>query len=214
MLSSNKGFTLTELLVAMVVGLFIVGGTLAIYATTVSANAGFIRTARLNQELRAAVDLISRDIRRAGYRHDAQNDCLGVGYVAYNTNCTAFNAITITASGSQIEFAYDETSGNAGVIDNGESHGYRLSGGVIQSKVHDGSNYVWQDVTDGSNIVVTSLLFTPNTQTIDLDGAGPGTASINIRTIAISISGRLAADSSVTRQLTEIVRLRNDAFTP
>ncbi len=207
-LELNRGLSLVEMLVSIVVGLVVVAGSLTLYTTSVTANANTIRYMRINQELRSVVDRIARDIRRAGYRGNAQA-CVGVGYTPYNSTCNNFGTVTITG-GTQIAFSYDETAtGTVGTLDSNEARGYRLSNGVVQTLT--GGN-TWENLTDANLVQVTALSFTPVTRAIDIDGAGTGTESVTVREIRVSIAGQLASDSSVTRQLIETARLRNDVF--
>jgi hypothetical protein len=65
--SGQAGVTLTGLMVGMVVGTLVLSGTLAIYLMIVKGARANIQQARLNQELRAALEVMQQDIRRAGY---------------------------------------------------------------------------------------------------------------------------------------------------
>ncbi len=64
---AQLGFTLVELLVGMVIGLFIAGGLIAIVVTSTSAYNVQIDHARVNENARFAVEFLSRDVRMAGY---------------------------------------------------------------------------------------------------------------------------------------------------
>lgn len=61
------GFSLVEMLVSMAVGLFLLAGVVVLFSATLSSQSNTLKTTRLNQELRNVIDLISRDVRRAGY---------------------------------------------------------------------------------------------------------------------------------------------------
>lgn len=61
------GFSLTELMVASAVGLIVLTGVLATFVNSLSSSSQHLKTARLNQDLSALMDIIVRDIRRAGY---------------------------------------------------------------------------------------------------------------------------------------------------
>ena len=62
----QKGYTLVELMVAMALGLVVVAGVSAAYLGTLRTNADSLKMMRLNEELRAIMTLMVRDIRRAG----------------------------------------------------------------------------------------------------------------------------------------------------
>lgn len=63
----TRGFSLVELMVAMVAGLLLVAAVSALFATIIKSNRTVMQVSRLNQELQAVTDMIARDIQRAGY---------------------------------------------------------------------------------------------------------------------------------------------------
>ncbi len=65
--SAQRGFSLTELMIGSALGLFVIAGALQLYAANVRAAADTLRVSRLNQELRAALQLLGNELRRAGY---------------------------------------------------------------------------------------------------------------------------------------------------
>jgi type II secretory pathway pseudopilin PulG len=63
----RRGMTLISLMVGLVVGLLVLSGTLQAYMMISEGARDTLRQARLDQELRAALDVMRLDIRRAGY---------------------------------------------------------------------------------------------------------------------------------------------------
>jgi len=63
----QKGFTLIELMIAMMLGLIVIGGALSIYISTIRSSSDVVNSARLNYDLDSAMQLMVNDIRRAGY---------------------------------------------------------------------------------------------------------------------------------------------------
>lgn len=61
-LRKPKGFTLIELMVAMVVGLLVAGVAMAMYVSLIRANSTSIQAARLTQALQASLDVMERDL--------------------------------------------------------------------------------------------------------------------------------------------------------
>lgn len=110
------GFSLVELMVALVAGLVVVGAMLAFTISSVRANSDYVQSARLTQELRTISQHIADELRRAGYDEDAMS------YVA-TTSATAFSEFspvlvdTSTAGAHCIVYAYDRSPGTAGQID-------------------------------------------------------------------------------------------------
>lgn len=66
----QHGFTLIEMMVAIVVGLIVTAAALALVATIMRANTESTTATRLTQEIRAISEVIIRDIRRARYFAD------------------------------------------------------------------------------------------------------------------------------------------------
>jgi len=63
----NRGVTLIEMLVGLLVGLVVVAAAGSVYITTFRGQTGNTKLVRLNQDLRAMMDIMARDIRRAGF---------------------------------------------------------------------------------------------------------------------------------------------------
>jgi prepilin-type N-terminal cleavage/methylation domain-containing protein len=156
-----RGFSLIELMIALVVGLVVSGAVLAFTLASMKSNSEYILSTRLTQELRNSMDLVTRDLRRAGY------DETSLQYVATG-NATPFSRMklcnssgacnTATTAGTVLAtapitcaiYAYDRAPGGTpGVVDlgNGEVRGMRLkqrtyngrSVGVIEYAVSAGT---------------------------------------------------------------------------
>lgn len=94
------GLTLIELMISIVLSLFVLGGVLYITSSTMQSNTQNLRSTHLNQELRAAMQMITRDIRRAGYRYGVET---AGAYTANNSVTIApltGSSIVVTAPAS------------------------------------------------------------------------------------------------------------------
>jgi Tfp pilus assembly protein PilW len=122
------GFSLVELMIALVAGLIVVGAVLAFTVSSVQSNSDFVRSARLMQELRNVSDYVTAELKRAGYDEAAMD------YVA-NPSSTAVSAFapilvdTSNAARNCVIYAYDRQPGNPGAVDadNGEIRAFRRS---------------------------------------------------------------------------------------
>jgi prepilin-type N-terminal cleavage/methylation domain-containing protein len=65
--SQQRGFSLVELMIALTLGLVVMGGALSIVVSTLTTNTEALKITRLNQELRAVMMMLTRDLRRAGH---------------------------------------------------------------------------------------------------------------------------------------------------
>ena len=59
---------LVELMVALVAGLIVSAAVTRFFISSMKSNGEYVQSTRLTQELRNILDLMSRDVRRAGYR--------------------------------------------------------------------------------------------------------------------------------------------------
>jgi type II secretory pathway component PulJ len=120
------GFSLVELMVALVAGMIVVGAVLAFTISSVRANSDYVKSTRLMQELRNTSEFVASELKRAGYDEAAMD------YVANPTAAAAsrFAPILIsnaTASSNCVLYAYDRANGRPGMVDgdNGELRGIR-----------------------------------------------------------------------------------------
>ena len=70
MLKNRKqqaGVTLVELMIGLLVGLIVVAAGTNIFSTSIRGQTDNINLTRLNQDMRAMMDIMVRDIRRAGF---------------------------------------------------------------------------------------------------------------------------------------------------
>ena len=100
----QQGMTLMELLVAGVISLIAATGMVVVMANTLGTGSQTIQAARLTQEMRTAMQIMSRELRRANY-HSTYMACFG------NMGCRT--TLGITAKVKEIAIVHvgtDETS--------------------------------------------------------------------------------------------------------
>ena len=215
------GFSLVELMIALVVGLIVLGAVLTFTVTMLRSYSENIRSTRLTQELRTSMNVISREVRRAGF------DAMSVTRVLTASNPSTFNAMTLTAN--CVSYQYDRGVGGdwGGVPAATEVRGMRLNAttGTVQMNASSatidcsGGNG-WVDVTDPSVVQITAfaprLIDTPfcselgsKTETV---GGVPVTtyqlAQGTVRHLTLCLKGRLVADNTIARQVTNATRVR------
>jgi len=201
-------------MISITVGLIVMAGVLGIFVNTVKASSDAMKMTRLNQELRAAMDVMTRDIRRAGYWGKASTS-IGFGPAVSNVN--PFDVIapgaTDGVANSCIIYSYDEDKD--GVVDEHEYFGFRLKSSAVQSREENENctaSEEWKDITDKQSILITALKFEfTNPKTVAVN---PGGASkIKVREVTITLQGELKNDSSVKREIKDAVRVRSDQWT-
>ena len=205
--ASQQGVALVEMMIAAALSLVLMAGLLQVYAASASTVAIHLGATRLHHELRAAATLMQRDIRRAGYWGGAEG-ALGSG--AYPN---PFGSIDLSAPGCALG-GYDLDLNGAVAAGGAEQFGFTLAGGAIRAFVpgaaFDCSGDGWIDLTNREAVEVTGLSFDLTERAVQHGTSS--SASVRIRYVQITITGRLRADPSVRQTLVESVRVRNDWY--
>lgn len=222
------GITLVEVLVGLAVGLFIVGGGLTMLANFTGENRRLLLETRLMQDLRAASDLITRDIRRAGYWSTASTGVWFAGgpdvppQNAYKSiipgACDAAvlpAAVDTPANGTTLNaLCYYIESSVDNAISVAERYGFKLDGGVLYATI---AGAAAQPLTDLSTIVISDFVITAAPQIIDASGYCAKTCTVNcprvvLREFEVLIKGNVPGDTGIFRVLRSNVRVRNDFY--
>ena len=228
----QRGLSIVELMVGVAVGLFIVGGATKLIVDYLGSNKRLLMETRVNQELRAAADLVARDLRRAGYWSNATAGVGGAGAIA-NPHTSGVGAVTSTATSVNYSYSRDAAAQLNG-LDAAEVAGFQLAGNVLQMQVAQGN---WQPVTDPGTVNITSFsvvaaspalvnnlssycgclarLTCTNTGAAGaIDIANPtfnpaGPPMLTIPSFQIVLTGQAVNDPAITRTVNETVRVRN-----
>lgn len=214
--SKQKGFTFTELMIAMSLNSFLFVALIAIFVAGLTHYNTIFQTNLLYTQMHSAMDLMITDIRRAGYWS------LASSMIGTNANTNPFQAsgndVSIGSGNNCILFTYDHT--NAGSLPTISAsyddlrYGYRLSSGAIQSRpagavfACNAAANNWTNITDPNAINISNLNFSLSSQVITV-----GSHAITIRYITISLTGSVVGNSTISETLTESVRIANDLYT-
>lgn len=173
-INNNKGFTIVELLIVMGMSLIVMGGIYQVYYSQQKAYVLQDQTSAMQQNLRAAIYLMTRNIRMAGY-----------------STAGATAGLTAAAPNS-IAFTMD-LNGNGTTTDPNENVTYRL-----YDAYGDGDNDLSMDSGSGNsplaeNMDVLNFVYLDGNGTIlDDDGNGNVIASIpSIRSIQVTLLARV-----------------------
>lgn len=124
-------------MIALAAGLIVSSAVVAFLMSSFKSNSDYVISTRLTQDLRNTLDLVTRDLRRAGYDEDSISS-LGAGAPGVKPFsrlqlCDAASVCTGVGTPTPPDtcaiYAYDRNGGTAGVLDtnNGEVRGVRLS---------------------------------------------------------------------------------------
>ncbi|MFC0678905.1 PilW family protein [Lysobacter korlensis] len=180
----NAGFTLIEMMVAMAIGLIVIGAVTGLVLSIIRSNNETIQATRLTQELRATAAVIMGDIKRAG------------GVVDPLTAATA-NAgkplnpfATISSTAGCLRYAYANGAG-------GEFHAISVRDGAV---FLDAAPTAADATCDGGTRLSSSFV-TINTLTFARTG----------RRIEVVMQGSLTSHPTIRRTFSQMVFVRSVA---
>jgi prepilin peptidase dependent protein B len=220
------GFSLVEMMVAMAAGLLVVGAALTFTVAVVRANTENIQATRLTNDLRTALNLVVREVRRAGYDNTAlsrSGTAMETSLGAQGTAVPLSAFAPIAVSGECIVFAYSDPAAPAR-----QWKGFRreAASGTLQYSVGASAPDCsapagpasWVDLTDAAVVDITAFDVIPRLVVINQNiasnvlatGTTTTTAQLTLRTYQFRISGQLRGDAAFTRTLAEQVRVRGD----
>ena len=234
--SNQQGLGLVELMVGITIGLIVAAGASLVAVNQITEHRRLMLETQVQQDLRAAADLLQQDMRRAGYRGEAQlgvwAPASGVGTPLEEPAKVATPNLYTPLVGTDddktraLEYRYargtlGESVGGAEVSDN-EYFGIRWDKTkktlyLQLGKKDDQPN--WQPITDPETVEIVDFDIQVSAQQIPLGEFcdRPCTAATcpqqEVRRVAFTIRGRAKHDAAVTRTLTGAERIRADAMT-
>lgn len=208
----QAGATLMEVLVAMSISLVVTASMVALMANSLGSTTRIIQMTKLSDDLRVTMQMMSRDVRRSNYNANsmfcyANEDCDTDG------SMTAAGDVSINGAGSCFTFLMDRDYD--GDSTNDAAGGFRrvTSGtvGVIEMWTGDAA----PDCTDAAGADGWVQITDPDTMDIfafsvddDLSDNDPD-MTMKVRKIRMALQGRLVLDNSISKQLDDIVSVRN-----
>jgi type IV pilus assembly protein PilW len=228
--ATQRGMSVIELLVGVAVGLIVLAGAVKLMSDTLGSNRRLLLETRVNQDLRAAADLIVRDLRRAGYWNNAVSGMFSTtGSTAPAPN--PHRQIDLASNVIKYSLALDSDD----TVGATEWAGYRLNEGVLEflgSRDDAGDTEQWQPLTDPKVVRVTTLTISPlatprvvelytycacltrlTCTAADFQTSGPYESTrprMTIRQFDIVVAGEAVHDPAVRREIRQSVRVRND----
>ena len=235
----DRGLSIVELMVGITIGLFIVAGATLMLTTQLGDNRRLLLEAQVQQDMRAAADMITRDIRRAGYwaqsyrqiwpgagaltnpytRLDPDDDPLTTDAIEYDRSTDEEGNLIGTDDGCVDNV--DPATGGSCTAATGrprERVGFRLNATNKTIDYLVGANN-WQALTDKEVLEVTNFQLDLTTRDVAVPcGAGPCPVVnpvtgcrrvLTHRDVSVTIAARARHDAAVERVLRDNVLLRN-----
>jgi type II secretory pathway component PulJ len=208
----QRGLSLVELMVGIAVGLFVVAAAAMLVSIQLNENRRLLLETQMQQDLRAAADIITRELRRAGHWPDATQFVWVEGAAPPSSN--PYSDLTWDAGEpNKVEFEYWRQPTESG------PYGFKQDGSVLKTLLAGGG---WQELTDSNTLRITAFSVTPRDQSapaiplpcpkLCTDGTTDcwPTRTLTVREVVVDISGEAVVDPTVKRNLRSVVRLRND----
>ncbi len=127
---NNKGFTLIELMIAMVVGSIIMAVIYSTYQAQQKSYTTQHLAVEMQQNIRSAISLMKREIRMAGYDPLADDGVDNDGTNGVDDPGESSGAGIVSAAGNFVQFSFDDNA-NSVTTDSNESLTYGFTAGDI-----------------------------------------------------------------------------------
>ncbi|MEJ6003550.1 PilW family protein [Paucibacter soli] len=219
----QHGMTLVELMVGLAVGMIVVAGAVVMATSQIGDHKRLVLETQVQQDLRAAADMMLRDIKRAGAWPKASTSVWAPDNSSPDSN--PYTGMQILAagdpaavSGDEIAYSYWDDKQNhappAVLPLDAEQHGFRLRNKRLEYRL--GGSY--QPLTDPAMLEVREFTVTLNTQAVPLpdyclmpcNGLANCPPALQVHDVRINIRGVATHDAEVERTLSLRARVRND----
>ncbi|WP_116475056.1 PilW family protein [Zobellella maritima] len=220
MLSRNKGagFSVVEMLVSLVAGLVVLAGGISLFTTVVVSGNTTLMLSRLNQDMQAVGDIISRDLQRAGYHPSAAED-MAQGTPPSSAKSTKYvfsvaDDLYVASGASaahciRIKYWESETSPATPVV---RVYGYDAANKVLKvtTNYNEPTSAALSsgDCSSGSKLVSDDEVL--------IDGLSfelvSGSSATGMRAIEVDITASHARKPALSMSLQRQVKLRNDGY--
>lgn len=206
----QRGLSLVELMVGIAVGLLVVAAATLLVTTQLGDNRRLLIETQVQQDLRAAADIITRQLRRTGHWQAAAQAVAQAGVPAVANPYAGFTV----GAGFVDNIQYSSPTGEFGPF------GFQRIGNVLQTRLAGAG---WQELTDPRVLKITDFRVTllddaaPRHPPLQLacprlcpDGTKDCWPTLTVRELVVDIEGEAVSDPAVRRRLSTVVRLRND----
>lgn len=164
----QRGLSLVEMMVALAIGMVIISGALYISTSATTASRDNIRMSFLNQELSNAMNLITKDLRRASYWGGAMDAARVSGVSSLTFSAVSGNGVSITIN-------FDTADVSDTVVDGLGAKADDVGAKLVYLEKSATSPYAVQRYT----ATITAYTPSTNTFTANLSGTFPSTVLAN-----------------------------------
>lgn len=223
-----RGWSLVEMMLAIALGLLLLTAVLQLAAVQVDEQRRLLLESRLTQDLRTAMELISRDVRRSGYWGDVSGGVWDSTRPSAALSANPYRGAVLSGPSPApwLGYSYSRDLTEDQASSNQEKFGlrlntgsqvleWRLSGSAVAPEERDH----WQALTDPALLRVTrlSIQLTEQRQSllgycaqVHCSGQARCPPERIQRRVRIELDAQDSRDSRVQRTLSTEARLRND----
>ena len=186
--NSDRGFTLVEVMVALAISGIVLASIYSAFQSQQNSYVAQEQVSEMQQNVRIGLDMLSKDIRLAGYN---PSGAAGIGFVFAGN----FNGTAVTTNATQIAFTADldglgsidavalDLDGNGIDMADMEQIAYRLNGTNLQRYSSVTGIITWQTIAENVENIEFQYVLDDGSQTTT-----PTAAQLaNIRNVRISI---------------------------
>jgi len=213
----QRGFSLMETMIALSLSMVVTSAMVMLMGNSMGAASRIIEMSQLTDELRNAMRMMSRDVRRANFSANSIY-CYGNSDCGSDGSASQYADIAIT-DGDCFIYGLDRNwDGNAASDDAGGFRRVTANGvGVIEiwvggaAPVCSGTSEDWLAVTDPNVVDVTSFNVDDGlSSSASVAGGSGSTLTKRTREIQMQLEGRLVIDHKITRRIEDRITVRND----
>lgn len=189
----QSGETLMGLMVGLGLGLMVLAGGTQMLAHTLRGQRALLQDSHVHHDLRAALNIITRDLRQAQFIDEAWR----LRNSAQCEDAFCGNTEDFSIQADRINFSVDRN--HNGTKDNNECLGFRLSNGELKARTACQPE-VWTAITDAGSLKITQLQWQVKCTPI---------GRLWQRWVTVRLSAQWPGDPSRQWQTSQSVALRN-----
>lgn len=216
----QRGATLVEILIGLALSVIVTTSMIGLMSNSLGSTTRLIQMTQLSDELRNAMSMMSRDLRRANYNANA-------AYCYANSDCGVDGAANqselLIPTAECMVFSLDRDHDGNATEDGAGAFRRAVNGdgvGFIEMWVGDAtadcdaaSGQVgddWLALTDPNIVDIDVFEITLRNLDDSLTEEGGFTLTQNTREVNVQIGGALLIQDTIRRQLEDTIRVRND----
>jgi type II secretory pathway component PulJ len=211
--AATRGLSLVELMVGITIGLIVVAGATLLTASQLSENRRLLQETQVQQDLRAAADIIAREVRRGGYNAFAHDLMWSPDNPAVQPVVNPFRGLVLNNGAEVVAYKY-----NRDLIPLESGYQWTSAGGVIRHRTNTAPA---QELTDRTTLRITAFSVTPVVPSVTRQLACPnlcpdGTQNcwptLTLTYADVTISGEPINNPQLNRTVISRLRLRNEGM--